>query len=425
MRAANRHWIALLALALLGAVFAAPARLHAEEPAAPPATVEVGAQVLTRVLADGRIEFCLQPTVGHVVCPEQRFLPADQPGANRWLNSSEVSWVVPVDPGRVLRSASAPPPVSPELEPCTPDLTRMLATAWQVETGRARGTAFYIGEGRFLTAFHVIEDDPPFVTLRHADRRVAAFVLGSDPVLDVALLEVADLELVRDVPPIELRAPTVADVGDDIFLVGYPGGGGLALSRGGFIRRVWDNEIQTTVPSRGGGSGGPLIDVCGRALGVFWGGTSSLRYGHAGEPLHETVARLGHERAALPAGPPSALLGAGRLVWHFGAAPPSNVDCSRVDGELWVGLAGRELTVDLPTALGDGGWRVAGSCGREWTRVVALAAATDEDEPVPGACIGALGANAEDLTTSVLHETSEPFGQARLVTLAAGGGMLG
>ena len=122
-----------------------------------------------------------------------------------------------------------------------------------METGRARGTAFYIGEGRFLTAFHVIEDDPPFVTLSHADRRVAAFVLGSDPVLDVALVEVADRELVRDVPVIELRAPTAADIGDDIFLVGYPGGGGLALSRGGFIRRVWDNEIQTTVPSRGGG----------------------------------------------------------------------------------------------------------------------------------------------------------------------------
>ena len=425
MSATHRGWLALVALALLGAVFAAPARLHADEPAEPPATVEVGAQVLTRVLADGRIEFCLQPTVGHVVCPEQRFLPAGQPGANRWLNSSEVSWVVPVDPERVLRSASAPPPVSSELEPCTPDLARMLATAWQVETGSARGTAFYIGEGRFLTAYHVIEDDPPFVTLRHADRRVAAFVLGSDPVLDVALLEVADLELVRDVPAIELRAPTAADVGDDVFLVGYPGGGALALSRGGFIRRVWDNELQTTVPSRGGGSGGPLIDACGRALGVFWGGTPSLRYGHAGEPLHETVAGLDRERAALPAGLPSALLGPGRLVWHFGAAPPSNVDCSRVDGELWVGLAGRELTLDLPTALGDGGWRVAGSCGREWTRVVALAAATDEDEPVPGACIGALGADAEDLTTSVLHETSEPFGEARLVTLRPAAGCSG
>ena len=417
MSATNRRWFALVALALLGAVFAAPARLHAEEPAEPPATYEVGAQVLTRVLADGRIEFCLQPTVGHVVCPEQRFLPAEQPGANRWFDSSEVSWVVPVEPERVLRSASAPPPVRSDLEACIPDFTRMLATAWRVETGGAHGTAFYIGEGLFLTAYHVIENEPPFVTLSHADRRVAAFVLGSDPVLDVALVEVADRELVRGVPAIELRAPTAADVGDDVFLVGYPGGGGLALSRGGFVRRVWDNEIQTTVPSRGGGSGGPLIDACGRALGVFWGGTSSLRYGHAGEPLHQTVARLGRERAALPAGTPSALLGAGRLVWHFGAAPPSNVDCSRVDGELWVGLAGRELTVDLPTALGDGGWRVAGSCGHEWTRVVALAAPTDEDEPVPGACIAELGANAEDLTTSVLHEASAPFGETRLVTL--------
>ena len=122
---------------------------------------------------------------------------------------------------------------------------------------------------------------------------------------------------------------------------------------------------------------------------------------------------------------PWALLGAGRLVWHFGAAPPSNVDCSRIDGELWVGLAGRELTVDLPTALGDGGWRVAGSCGRESTRVVALAAVTDEDEPIPGACIGARGANAEDLTTSVLHETSEAFGEAQLVTLRPTAGMRG
>ena len=135
---------ALVALALLGVVFVVPARLHAEEPAEPnqpPATYEVGAQVLTRVLADGRIEFCLQPTVGHVVCPEQRFLPAGQPGANRWLNSSEVSWVVPVDPERVLRSVSAPPPVSSDLEACIPDFTRMLATAWRVETGSSRGTA--------------------------------------------------------------------------------------------------------------------------------------------------------------------------------------------------------------------------------------------------------------------------------------------
>ena len=130
---------------------------------------------------------------------------------------------------------------------------------------------------------------------------------------------------------------------------------------------------------------------------------------------------LDRKRAALPAGLPSALLGPGRLVWHFDAAPPLTVDCSRVDGELWVGLAGRELTLDMPTALGDGGWRVAGSCGREWTRVFALAAATDEDEPVPGACIGALGADAEDLTTSVLHETSEPFGEAATRDAAGGG----
>ena len=100
---------------------------------------------------------------------------------------------------------------------------------------------------------------------------VAAFVLGSDPVLDVALLEVADLELVSDVPAVELRAPTAADVGDDVFLVGYPGGGALALSRGGFIRRVWDNELQTTVPSRGGRKRGPadrcLRSSAGRVLG--------------------------------------------------------------------------------------------------------------------------------------------------------------
>ncbi len=61
---------------------------------------------------------------------------------------------------------------------CIPNFERLFAATWRVHTTATVGTAFHVGDGRFVTAHHVTDNAPPVVTLTFDDRTVAAAVLG-------------------------------------------------------------------------------------------------------------------------------------------------------------------------------------------------------------------------------------------------------
>ncbi|MCY3920864.1 MAG: trypsin-like peptidase domain-containing protein [Chloroflexi bacterium] len=350
-----------------------------------------------------------------------------------------------MDPGLVIAPTlvvaeeeieGADDPVAVELaaEPsCDPQFDEMMAATWKVNTTRWLGSAFHIGDGRFITAHHVIDDVPPFVTLTHGDRAIAAAVLGSDPSVDMALLGVFDEEAIADVPKVELRIPDQSHVGGDVFLIGYPGGGPLTVSFGGIISRVWEDEILTTSAGGGGNSGGPMFDECGDVVGVLWAGGSSGTFSHSGETL---IRRLGQLRPRWPLlrSPAGERLEVpdGLLVWHYGSEPPDGVDCSGVDADIWIGTAGD--TRNLISQLSHGLTYVR-SCNWGYTRVTGYLEPPEDtaapSEPEDGSresskpsCVDSSRGQADsgeivregDIGT-ILHKSTEEFGTITIATL--------
>ncbi|MYA02364.1 MAG: trypsin-like peptidase domain-containing protein [Chloroflexi bacterium] len=431
--------LALVGVLLVGALL--PSRAHSEDPARELLVTDadqafrdpqhqVTARIVARLRDDGRIEFCLRTANAGDVCPRARTLDPATARLDHWINSSEVSWEIPIDADLVVNPADLELSSSIPGASCIPDFERMLAATWKVATTTKLGTAFHIGGGRFLTAHHVIDGVPPFVMLTNGERGMTAAVLASDPDVDMALLQVYDRSTVDDLPVVHLRVATKSDLGRPVFLVGYPGAGPLTVSLGGIVSRVWEDEILTTSASRGGNSGGPMFDACGDVLGVLWAGNRARNFSHSGTALLRALEDLEPRWPDAPTNiPDSHRLPPGWMIWHFDRTPPDDVDCSGADGDFWVGYAGRrssEWYVNVllrperltgPQHYGDrcsGGWGNPG--------VVGFIAPDGADaEWVPDICfwVPRTVLGGEGLVTEVLHDSVESFGSVRVTKLGA------
>ena len=416
--------VASLALALLtvalGLAYLIVNPASAQEPTLPEPGFELSGQILTRIDDSGRLELCLRAEDGQVICPDARFIRPDSVSRDRWLSSSEISWDAPIDLERIVYATPAAAIPAGE-SGCAPDFERMLAATWKVETSRSRGTAFHIGGGRFITAHHVIERRPPFVSLIHGERTIGAAVLGFDAQFDLALLEVETPELLYDVPTVQLRSPTQDHVGQPVYLVGYPGGEALTLSGGGVVTQVWDDNIQTSSAVRGGNSGGPMFDACGDVVGVVWAGSSSFTYTNSGRALQASLKGINERWPSWPRMPdslPQSLEAANRLIWHYDAQPPPGVDCSELDGDWWIGVVGVADEVGVRADLERSGWRQVGVCGadgpedfdngRTW---IAALESSVEQQPASPDCV----VDPDSQTESVIHESAQEIGSVRLL----------
>ncbi|MYJ57780.1 MAG: trypsin-like peptidase domain-containing protein, partial [Chloroflexi bacterium] len=412
----------------------------------------VAARILTRVLSNGTVEVCLLTDRLQVLCPELRTFHPDRVRKDHWITSSDVFWSEPLRSDRVVRPPSilTTEDAEPVLEvdeaggdtqvslpsTCDPNFEDMLASTWRVETTKWLGSAFYIGGGRFITAHHVIDGVPPFVTLTQGDRAIPAAVLGSDPSVDIALLGVFDLEQVASLPAADLRVPDREYIGRDVYLVGYPRGGPLTVSFGGIVSRVWEDEIQTTSAGAPGNSGGPMFDRCGDVIGVLWAGSRSSNFSHSGEVLSQSLDDLDPAWPRLPTDLPQALASYEEsFIWHYGSEPPHDVDCSKVDADIWVGLAGG--TLSLSEFRDSIGLEYVGRCNGGATRVAGFQMRKSLDAE----SAGQIGEAASRATAAppcvasspgqissgeiiregdigiVLHKSVEEFGVAPLATL--------
>jgi serine protease Do len=140
--------------------------------------------------------------------------------------------------------------------------------------GWSSGSGVVIAQGRVLTNAHNLRHDE--VTVSFADgRSERARLAGSDPDADVAVLacETADVEPVTWDPD----APAPA-IGRAVLALADPGGRGLRVTpgfvssqarsfRGPRGRRI-AGAIEHTAPLPRGSSGGPLVDLSGRLLGI-------------------------------------------------------------------------------------------------------------------------------------------------------------
>ncbi len=191
-------------------------------------------------------------------------------GRASWVRTGYLSEApLQVTPPRIATVApvhtatAAPPPAACRIEDAAARVVGSTALVVGAEGGR--GTAFYVGNGEWVTAAHVVEDVLS-VTLRSASVDLRAEVRGLHPTSDIAILGAAS-----DLPA--LRWGSLPSVGAPVATAGYPRGVGTiaSLTRGHVSRLVRfdsDIHIQTDTAMSPGNSGGPLFDACGDVVGV-------------------------------------------------------------------------------------------------------------------------------------------------------------
>ena len=138
---------------------------------------------------------------------------------------------------------------------------------------RALGSGVIVtAEGHILTNNHVIAGADAIQVMLHDGRSANAAVIGTDPATDLAVLQVS----LPDLQPVSLGDSDTAKVGDIVLAIGNPLGfrhtvsQGIvsALGRFGLQSNTYEDYIQTDALVHQGNSGGALIDVQGRLLGI-------------------------------------------------------------------------------------------------------------------------------------------------------------
>ena len=142
-------------------------------------------------------------------------------------------------------------------------------------SGTSTGTGVILSEdGYIVTNYHVIEGGTRITVLLHDDREFSAWIVGSDPATDLAVLKIeAD-----DLTGATFGDSDVLQVGDSVAAIGDPLGieyrgtmtNGIisAINRNMSIDGRLMNLIQTNAALNSGNSGGPLINSHGQVIGI-------------------------------------------------------------------------------------------------------------------------------------------------------------
>ncbi len=208
------------------------------------------------------------------------------------------------------------------------------------------GSGVVIGANRILTNAHNLHGDE--VTITFADGRTAdAKLLGVDADGDVAVLEAET----GDAPALDLGTDAPG-VGTPVVALGNPNGHGPRVTfgfvsgtgrsfRGPRGRRV-AGAVEHTAPLMPGSSGGPVVDLTGRLLGI-----NTNRIGHgfylaiaADAGLRDRVGALGRGES-----PTRRRLGVGLAPAHVARRLRRAVGLPERDG-----LLVREVEDDSPAA---------------------------------------------------------------------------
>jgi S1-C subfamily serine protease len=137
------------------------------------------------------------------------------------------------------------------------------------------GSGFVIADERVVTNYHVVAD-AKIISLRLTGRTKTFRVyeiIDFDKTTDLAVLAVPGLRA----PALEITNSNALEVGQDVFLLGIP----LGEYDGTFSPGVVSNllrrndiipRLQYTIPTSPGNSGGPVVDITGRVVGVHCAG---------------------------------------------------------------------------------------------------------------------------------------------------------
>jgi serine protease Do len=143
----------------------------------------------------------------------------------------------------------------------------------QERKSSALGSGFIIDEkGIVITNNHVIQDAEDIIVRVNGDNEYKAKVLGADPLMDIAVLQ---LETDDKFIPVKFGDSDKARIGDWVIAIGNPFGLGGTVTAGIISARNrsiglsrYEDFIQTDASINSGNSGGPLFDMEGNVIGI-------------------------------------------------------------------------------------------------------------------------------------------------------------
>jgi len=130
------------------------------------------------------------------------------------------------------------------------------------------GSGFIIdAKGIVVTNNHVIQNAEEIIVKVNGKKEFKAKVLGSDPLSDVAVLEIISDDTFT---PVKFGDSSKARIGDWVIAIGNPFGFGGTVTSG--IREIglsrYEDYIQTDASINQGNSGGPLFNLNGEVIGI-------------------------------------------------------------------------------------------------------------------------------------------------------------
>jgi len=143
----------------------------------------------------------------------------------------------------------------------------------QERQSAALGSGFIIDKkGIVITNNHVIQDADDIIVRVNGDQEFKAKVLGADPLMDIAVLQ---LETNEKFIPVAFGDSDKARIGDWVIAIGNPFGLGGTVTAGIISARNrsiglsrYEDFIQTDASINSGNSGGPLFDMEGNVIGI-------------------------------------------------------------------------------------------------------------------------------------------------------------
>ena len=143
----------------------------------------------------------------------------------------------------------------------------------QERKSAALGSGFIIDEkGIVVTNNHVIQDAEDIIVQVNGDQEFKAKVIGADPLMDIAVLQ---LETKEKFAPVAFGDSDKARIGDWVIAIGNPFGFGGTVTSGIISARNrsiglsrYEDFIQTDASINSGNSGGPLFDMNGDVIGI-------------------------------------------------------------------------------------------------------------------------------------------------------------
>ncbi len=161
-----------------------------------------------------------------------------------------------------------------EFPPGSPfgDMFKEFGTPQKRKTA-ALGSGFIIDEeGIVVTNNHVIQDAEDIIVQVNGDQEFKAKVIGADPLMDIAVLQ---LETKEKFAPVAFGNSDKARIGDWVIAIGNPFGFGGTVTSGIISARNrsiglsrYEDFIQTDASINSGNSGGPLFDMNGDVIGI-------------------------------------------------------------------------------------------------------------------------------------------------------------